>query len=216
MKNGFRRFMSAAILAALLSWSCGYALCEETTKSLYAQGMELVQLMSEMTRSEEYVGLFTGNSEIRSKIEAISTGDFTTPKAVYALSIPSEELAQLVGLDDLNGISEGLQAFLMRRTLTALVTQLNGLDGAETLAAASLCTIEKSFVDESIHDHVIYLYTFDQAVPVAVTFTVGEDQTVCANGMFILHDGFSYSSAEQIQSIFSDISMEITLVSEEE
>lgn len=218
MKNRFDRFAAALFLAALLSWPCGYALCEEgvPAKSLYTRGLELVQLMSEITRSEAYVELYTWNSDIRSRIQAISTGDFATPKAVYALSVSDEALADMAGLQDLSVFSEDLQTFLTQRMLSALVTQINSTDGAETLATASLCTVGKTFVDESLRDPVIYLYTFDEAVPVAVTFTVGEDQTVSASGMFILQDGFPCDSAGQIQTFFSDIPMEVTRVSEAE
>ena len=77
--------------------------------------------MSEITRSEAYVELYTWNSDIRSRIQAISTGDFATPKAVYALSVSDEALADMAGLQDLSVFSEDLQTFLTQRMLSAML-----------------------------------------------------------------------------------------------
>lgn len=38
------------------------------TKSLYTQGLEVIQLMFEMTQSEEYADLYGGSSEIKAVI----------------------------------------------------------------------------------------------------------------------------------------------------
>ena len=62
---------------------------------------------------------------------------------------------------------------------------------------------------------MIYLYTYDNAVPAAVTFSVGEDHTISANGIFVLYDKFADGSADEIKSSFSNIKVEVTEVSPE-
>ena len=59
---------------------------------------------------------------------------------------------------------------------------------------------------------MIYLYTYENARPVAVTFSVGENQAVSASGMFIMYDGFTCGSAAEIESFFSDISVDVSEV----
>ena len=124
------------------------------TKSLYTQGLEIVQLMAEMTQTEEYVDIHTGSSEIKTVIQNISTGDYTAPKAVYLLSVTEDNLAAMAELGTLEGTSEGLKTFLMQRVLGSLMTQINGMSGVENLAAASVCTVGKTFVDENATEDV--------------------------------------------------------------
>lgn len=210
----------AAVIAMILIFSL--SACSKgndaETGSLYAQGLEIVQLMSEMTQSEECVKvLYSGDSNIRTIIRNIGIGDFSSPKAVYAVSIADDELAAMTiamaGLDDLGNVSGQLRNCLMQRTLASLMTQINAMGGMEILAASSVCTVGKTFVDENVTENVIYLYVYENAIPVAVIFTIGEDQAVSASGIFIMYDGFTCSSADEIRSFFNniDIAVDITV-----
>ena len=81
--------------------------------------------------------------------------------------------------------------------------------------ASSVCTVGKTFVNENATEDVIYLYTYENALPVAVTFTIGEDQAVSASGVFVMYDGFTCGSADEIKSFFSDIIVDVTEVQPE-
>ena len=223
MKKSIRNILSGLVISVAFIMILSFSACSNNsnnkdnaeTKSLYAQGLEVVQLMSEMTQTEEYVDINTGNSEIKAVIENISTGDYSTPKAVYAISITDNNLAAMAELGDLNNASEELKDFLMQRVLGSLMTQINGMSGVENLAASSVCAVGKIFVNENATEDVIYLYTYENAIPVAVTFTVGEDQAVSASGVFVMYDGFTCGSTDEIQSFFSDITVEVTEVQPE-
>ena len=214
MKKLIALVLALVIMVLSLS-ACSNNESNSKTKSLYAQGLEIVQLMSEMTRTEEYVDIHTGDSEIKTIISDISTGDYSSPKAVYAISISDDNLAAMAELDSLENASEELKTFLMNRVLGSLMTQINGMSGVEKLAASSVCTVGKSFVNENATDNVIYLYTYENALPVAVTFTVGEDQAVSASGVFVLYDEFTCGSADEIKAFFIDIIVEVTEVQPE-
>lgn len=214
MKKLIALVLALVIMVLSLS-ACSNNESNSKTKSLYAQGLEIVQLMSEMTRTEEYVDIHTGDSKIKTIISDISTGDYSSPKAVYAISISDENLAAMAELDSLENASEELKTFLMNRVLGSLMTQINGMSGVEKLAASSVCTVGKSFVNENATVNVIYLYTYENALPVAVTFTVGEDQAVSASGVFVLYDEFTCGSADEIKAFFIDIIVEVTEVQPE-
>ena len=203
-----------ALVIMVLS-ACGGKESNADVNSLYAQGLEIVQLMSEMTHTEGYVDIHTGDSKVKAIIQDISTGDYSSPKAVYAISISDENLATMAELDSLKNASEELKAFLMSRVLGPLMTRINGMSSVETLVASSVCTAGKTFVNENAADSVIYLYTYENALPVAVTFTVGEDHAVSASGVFVLHDKFTCGSADEIKAFFSDIIVEVTEVQPE-
>ncbi len=207
MKKTIKIVTSMMILILILNLSaCGNNGDKKVTQYLQAQGLEKIQLMSEMTRSEECLDLvYTGNGKVLSVVQDISTGDYTTPKTVYAISTTEIESLATVGLNNLDNVSEGLKSYITRKALGSLVTQINSYSGVEILAATSVCTVGKTFVNENTNEDVIYLYTFDNAVPVAVTFIVGEDNAISASGAFIMNDKFTCGSVDEIKSFFSDI-----------
>ena len=92
----------------------------------------------------------------------------------------------------------------------SLITQINGMGGTEELAVSSICTHGKTFVDDSITDNTIFLYVYEDALPIAVTFTVGEDGAVSASGTFIMYDGFSCGSVEEVEESFRAFDVEVS------
>lgn len=218
MKKKMKVSVVALLLLVLSLTACGNHESNAETKSLYARGLEIVQLMSEMTRSEEYMALYVGNSTLESVVQDLSAGDYTTPKAVYAVSVSDENLTAMAQLMSLDHASKELKSVFTRKIFTSLMTRINNLSGVENVAAASVCTVDKTFVNENVNENVIYLYTYDDAVPVAVTFTVGEDHAIFASGVFVMYDGFTCDSAEEIKSFlgswlfFSDNGIKVTEV----
>lgn len=199
-----------ALLMALLM--LGLTACGSET-SLYAHGLDVVQMLSEMAQSEECIGLYTADAAIGSLVQEIGEQDHWAPKAVYAISVTDENLSAMAELDGME-LSDELKAYLKQRTLSTLVPQINAQSGVEALAAASICTAGKTFVSKDAESDVIYIYAYENAVPTAVTFTVGEDGAVSASGVFIMNENFTCGSAEEIENFFSDISVEVTEVSQ--
>lgn len=187
---------------------------EASSQSLYEQGLEVVSLMDEMVRSDEYVSTFTDSDDIVEKIQSIRDGEFSTPKAVYAISVSQDRLMYREEIGDLEGMSEELKGVLYDRIFESLITQMNGMGGVVSLAASSVCTVEKAFVNRDVTDNVIYLYTYENAAPVAVTFVVGEDGAVSASGWFILYEEFACDSAEEIEASFGAFTVEVSEVTE--
>ena len=212
-------FVLALMIVALGMFGCshnesGESSSKAETKSLYAQGLEVIQMMSEMTRTEEYVDILIGDSNIKTVIQDISTGDYSAPKAVYAITVSDENLATMAELDNFGNVSKELKNLMKKRIFSSLISQINVRSGSDKLAAASVCTAGKTFVNENATNNVIYLYTYENANPVAVTFTVGEDGAVSANGVFVLYDEFTCDSADEIKAFFNDIA-EVTEVQPE-
>ncbi len=214
-----RKKLAALLLAACLTAGAGTGACaaeEETAPSLYDRGLEVVHMLAEMAQSEEWVGMFTDEGQIRSAVEGVADGDYSAPKAVYALSVADDELERLAALSGLGDLSDELKAYFLQRMMGSLMNRVNSLDGAEILAAANICTYAKTFVDESAEGDFIYLYAYEGAAPVAVTFTTGEDHTVTASGAFVLCDDFTCGSAEEIADFFDYITVDVAEVQPEE
>lgn len=208
MKKLIASLITLIMIAGICA--CGNSETVNTSeKSLYDQGFEVVTLMAELTRTSEYVEVYTGSGEIQEIVKGIGEGDFSKPKAVYAITASEEELLSFSELGNLEGASEELKASLKSRVFGSLMTQINGFAGVNNLAAASVCTVGKTFVNTEVTDDVVYLYTFDNATPVAVTFTVGEDGAVSAGGNFVMYEEFTCGSADEIKAFFSDFIVEV-------
>lgn len=182
-------------------------------KSLREHGQELVALMGEMAGNGAYIGLYTENTEIGEVLSAAGEGDFSNPKAVYRIQVPESALGQygLIELESLDRLSPALRKNVKSKSVTALPTMLNSMGGANTLAAASICTANKTFRSDEVPDSgVIYLYLYEDAVPAAVVFLPGEDGTVLATGMLILYDGFQAESPEDISGLLGELGAEVT------
>lgn len=173
---------------------------EVTEKSLYEHGLDVIALMVESARSEEYLQVYTGSEDLIEIIKGIGEGDFTKPKAVYEVMVPNMVLWELADYVKMSDLSEGLRKSLEGKMLGALATRINALSGANNLAATSVCSMGKVFVKKDLSENVIYIYTYENAVPVAVTFTAGEDGAVSAGGNFIVHEEFTCGSAEEIKA----------------
>ena len=204
-----------ALIFAIGLSACGSSGSDSETKSLYSEGLEIVQIMSEMVQSESYINLYTGDSSVQSIVQSLANGDYSSPKAVYAISVPEKSLEVMAELDTLDNASENLRSFALKRVFGALMTRVNAMSGVENLAAASICTVSKTFVDENVDGDIIYLYTYDNAVPIAVTFMVGDNKSVSANGVFVMDDELSLDSAEEIETLFDGFTVEVTEIKPE-
>ena len=213
MKKAFAFVLVLVIILGLAA--CGAVKEVQESKSLYAHGLDVVSMLSEMTRSESFIGIYTANSEIKDIILALGEHPYDTLAAVYAITIPEDVLMGMAELSNLGDASEELKSYLTQRVMASLMSQINAMSGVENLAASSVCTVGKTFVSESTTENVIYIYAYEDTAPVAVTFTLGEDHTVSASGTFIFYDGFTCGSAEEIQGVFSDIAVNVTEVTPE-
>ena len=197
-------------LVMLVSMSACGNRSKGSGKTLYEQGLDVASLMVEATRTEKYVEIYSSSSELGKMIKEIGEGDYETLEAVYAITIDDEKFRGILEVDNYNEISERLQAALRNRMFGSLITQINGMGGTEELAVSSICTHGKTFVDDSITDNTIYLYVYEDALPIAVTFTVGEDGAVSASGTFIMYDGFSCGSVEEVEESFRAFDVEVS------
>ncbi len=210
MKKAFRNICTGLLIVITLIMVPTLSACSKSkdnadTKSFYAQGLEVIQLMSEMARTEEYLNSVGAGSSQIEVIQKIGTGDYSSPKAVYAISVTDDNLAAMTELNRLGNASEELRNYLMQRVFGSLMTVINGMSSTVSVTASTVCSAGKTFVNQNAAEDVIYLYTYEDASSVAVTFIIGEEQTVSASGTFVLNDQFTCGSADEIKSFFSDV-----------
>ncbi len=208
-----KKIVSVLLLSALLLVSCGTAAVEET--SLYVRGTEIVAMLDELAGSEEYLGVYTASPEIMEILGNVAEGDHTSPKTVYEIVIPSEMILALSEAEVAPGMSDELRTNILNRTQGTVAATVNSRNGVNTLAATSVCTVGKTFVNSSLTAATIYLYTFENATPVIVTFTPGDDHTVSASGTFLMSEDIDTSSADTVAAFFEEYGAVVNVVTAE-
>ena len=207
----FRNILAACLGAAMLLASCGTT--ESELPSLEVRGMQIVSMLEEIAESEEYLSIYSADSELLDIIDSFAEGDRSDPKTIYRITLSEESVKALCGTDVLTSLSPKLREFLEGRVQASVINIANARGGSTALAATSICTAGRTFVSDEITDDTIYLYTFEDAVPVAVAFTVGEGNTVTASGTFLIADERNTDSPETVREFFSEIDLSVEVVS---
>lgn len=207
-----KKFLTALLLSALLLASCGTPAAED--RSLYEHGLDVVALIDEMVNNEDYVRVYSGSDDILNVTRTIAEGDYSSPKNVYKVTIPDTIINALSEADSLSDASPELLDYLRQKTLASIPIQITSTEGVNFLAAASICTAGKTFLSDEVPEYMIYLYTYENAVPIAVTF--GRDANVpgvvSATGTFLSHSDRSFETKEDVELLFSEYAAAVEVV----
>ena len=182
---------------------------KEHDSVLYDQGLEISALMSEMASNPDYLRTLTGSPEVLNVLSGAAAADPRAPKAVYEIVVPENALMELLGVSGTEGMSEALKDNLIARSYGAVGPQVNAMGGVNNLAASSMCTVGLSFVDPGFSGNALYLYAYEDAAPVLVSFSADQDHVVSASGCFILGDSIQAESKEEILNYFAQFGTEV-------
>ncbi|MGM9637156.1 MAG: hypothetical protein ACI3YK_04120 [Eubacteriales bacterium] len=186
--------------------------CGKKKIPLTDRGMEVVFLMNEVANSDIVKTTFSTESEAQYFLSEIRAGDYTQYHTVYEIGLPQnmDELILTAGypesdLDNpsLYGIYEDtVPTYIWKR----VNLQSNGLFlPSSVLAASSVYTAERLFSDSDLKMDTVYLYIFENGMPIAVCFTVGEGGAVLAQGQWILNSDFPTDTPENIRTFLEDL-----------
>jgi len=206
-----RKILWAVLAYGMLLASCGTTDFELPSPEV--RGMQIVAMLEEIAESDEYLSIYSADPELLSIIASFAEGDRSDPKTIYRLTLSEESVKSLCGTDVLTSLSPRLQDFLEGRVQASIVNIANARGGSTVLAATSICTAGITFVSDEITDDTIYLYTFENAVPVAVAFTVGEGNTVTASGTFLAAEDLNTDSPETVREFFSETDLTVEVIS---
>ena len=202
------------IYMSMALWGCAGPAREDAaetkTPSLRETGLELIELMAEMAASDDYVDMAVGNNAVGDIVREIGDEDHSLPEAVYSVTVRGDSVDKLMEMAGIStDMSEELRSYLEQRVTGSLISTVNGMEGAESLAAANICTVEKSFVNKEATGDVIYIYTYEGARPAAVSFRVGDDNAETATGSFITAEDLPLGSEEDIKAFFESLGLDV-------
>ena len=180
--------------------------------TLYSQGLEMAGLLEEMVNSEQYLDLMSTAESVRAVLEPLEGQDFSRPESVYRVTFSQEVLASLAseGAVDLEEFSRPLRKFVLHRMQNSVLSMLNSRAGAETLAAASICTVSQTYEVENIPENAIFFYFYPDACPVMVSFHNGT-ASLQANAAFLLSGALEEGSAGALEELFQEFGEGVTV-----
>ncbi len=176
-----------------------------SNKSPYEQGLELIELITEMAENEAYIKMATDDDAVTGIIKSFA-GDRSKPLVVYAITLNKSienMITEEIDTSEWSSMSKELRELIVNRYRSSILTAINSQGGNYTVAATSLCTAGKSFISEALKEDTIYLYTYENAKPVAITFTVAENNHIGASAIFVSNNNLNCSSAEEIEAFFN-------------
>lgn len=201
MKKKFIVILTAIMMVS--TTACG---AKKEQISLYEQGLEVVALLDEMTDSQSYVQMFTGNTQISEVIQSNTNGDYSEPLVVYEVVLHNDNFQGLLGNDETQeNMSDELKEIISKKINASVITQLNAYGGSENLAASTICTAGISFVNSVVKEDVLYIYVYENTAPVAVTFLQEGNDIVSANGTFMFGEEFINLTEESISELFEGL-----------
>lgn len=199
-------FSFIAVLALIFSLSACQSTPDATnsgskTGNLADDGMKVISLMNEMIGNDEY-GLMVLNNyaDYVERINDIRRGSYATPKAVYEIKMDTRRILN----SDAEGLSEALKEYVGGMTNASVASYINSAESLDGVAVSSLFSVTVAFVDESVKEDAIYLYSFEDGYPIFVNFRCGEDGAVIASGNFIMNMQLYPDSADNIEQFFKD------------
>ena len=204
-------------LACMLA--CGYLMAAfsgcaaKPEKAARDHGLELVETMAELARSEAYLALTTGSPTITEQLIPVQEGDVSEPAAVYTIKLGEEYLSNMAEWSEISEIPDSIKEVANQKLIGAFATQILAHAGAQELAASAVCAAGKTFVDKTLTESVIYLYVFQNCPPAAVTFIPGEGGAVSASGLFLLYDEVDWFDETALSAFFADMGAELSKVS---
>ena len=192
---------------------------EEDLGAAYDKGLEVIALMAEVARNEDYLEAMNTPAECFDLALSLGGGRYSSPKHVYAITAPSledalEDYLMANGGDDdatelrraLRGLSDELLEYMNASMFSAISTSVDAMMvGSSALAAKNICSAGTVYVDRSVEEPFAYLYTFKSGYPALVSFVPGEDGTVAVSGTFSFYEELNMYSAREIRKLIDGL-----------
>ena len=174
----------AFLIALTLVLTPALALAEAAEPvSLTERGLDLIRYTASLASDPSYVAMYSASQDVEALVSAFAAGSYDRAQSVYLLSFSDSALTAMAG-DALSGqdMTPAVREYIRNRLPSALLSSVNARQGVNQIAAASILSQSRLFVDEAVTEPMIYIYVFDDSTVVAVTFTPGEGGAVSASG----------------------------------
>ncbi len=201
----------ALLIIAILAICFGMMSCGNTSGSELDRGGEIVEMVSEMVKNEDYAKVMLGNTGLCDEVfEKVKNIDFAKISAIYELEFSEEELLKkLVAKNgNIDNLSDPLKNRLVSGVGVSIASHVNSKAGSENMVASSVFSANKVFVDKNIRESKYLLYAFEDGCSMLVSFVPREDGAVVATGTLILNQTLVCESADRVESSFKALGLD--------
>ncbi|MBP5443874.1 MAG: hypothetical protein J6Y60_11615 [Treponema sp.] len=212
--------MKKRVLIMVLSLACLIAFAkprpkEESPKekTLMERGLSLIDFMLEKASSDAYMEMFM-NTELGWKENAnkIKAGDYSKPTAVYRLVKNSSTsviqfMADMVDYD-LSVFTPRLKEDMENQMFFGFASLWNMRCGIYDVALSGTLSSGSVFDSDELKEDCIYIYTYKDAYPVAVSFKRGEGKACSASAIFIMDKDFPNNLIQMLEGFNVGIKLE--------
>lgn len=177
--------------------------------------MDLIALIQDMVSDNVYATIYMGSSQaVTDEIAKLGEGDYSAPQAVYKVTVPNLAAfldATIAANGSANTLSEPLKEYMRSRMILTVASMVNNMYGSAAIAAATICTAAGTFVSDELTENMLYVYVFENAHPILITFFQGEDSTVSATAMPLFAELPGSATADDVKALFSNKGFEIVV-----
>jgi hypothetical protein len=155
--------------------------------------------MHSLVNDENYRKMVGVSDELESTVLELADMDYTRPKAVYKVTNLEDYINLLMYTSEVdeNSFKGEAKKYANQKMAENLGTTIMAkMSGTMALAAASLVRKTDLFVDTSVTEPVVYVYIYEEAYPVFVSFTPGEAGAVSATGTYVIVDSLIGADAD--------------------
>lgn len=196
----------AAALIICFTCSCQSGRAEEPQREgasspLYKEGMELISDMHNLANDAVYIMAASGG--FKKHTDVIAECNYDRPQGVYRIAnIYDITGMALYELESEGGALSDTAVGILRQSSGARFSNLliARKGGAENLAVSSVLTVSSCFVNSSITEPEVYIYTYTDAYPVIVSFVPGKNGAVSAAASCLFADCFRGADADALKS----------------
>ena len=209
--------LTFAVMVLILCPAMIFAGAVKKDKTLIDQGLKLTSLIKEKAGSKEYIVMFFGpQSQLTELLPDLTSTDYTTPSAVHCLSGDFTQISTLLMSEvqeaDFSSISEIMGKDISQRILSVIPNMWNSMSsGPSGIAMANVLSSSSVFVCKELKEDCMYIFSFGEAYPVAVSFLYGEDGAVLAKASLVLDEDFIESLEEMLSEISPETGIKMKL-----
>lgn len=175
-----------------------------TKDPLASKGLELIVKMDKLAESTEYIESISAQEEFKTILADIAKGDYSSPVAVYKAAIPEGTAAAAMGAT-LDNVDKDIVSLIDDRLLAAIPSQINAMEGVESLAALTLVSASTSAYIEGIAESQVYIFIYDNGYSAIVSYMPQEENVLSISSSFVKSDELSaVASADDLNTLIKD------------
>ncbi len=183
--------MAALLLLSLFilpACAKGEAQPKEINGFFITEGVALTGEMKELGQSKEYVALMSSAGTLTGVIDTMTSQEYATPEDVYLVKLTDDALSKAMGaLSGKDKIDSNLMEILRSKINGAVfANMLNANSGSETVAAASMLSWGKSYIQpKDWAENTLLLLKYPGEFSSIVSFNQSGEGVISASSMFV-------------------------------